>query len=168
MTCSFLTFLGPFISLWTSSGAAISLLGSSGSSGACLGEFSSPLHSNHSLTRSDAVLGFFNQFPASSTLHDAPNTSVLAPVSSFLELVTLSPPRARPLRVYQVVARVYRVVEVALGDALVRRHRLFHCADCFPQPLLTIVHAPISPLRSCHLNVSSTSQPRPGCLGSPL
>ena len=85
---SFLTFLRPFISLWTSSGAAISLLGLSGSSGSCLGEFSSPLHSNRSLTRSDAVLGFLGQFPVSSTLPDAPNASVLAPVSSFSELVT--------------------------------------------------------------------------------
>ena len=72
---------------------AVSLLGSSGSSGACLGEFSSPLHSNHSLTHSDVFLGFFGQFPASSTLPDAPNASILALVSWFSELITpfLSP-----------------------------------------------------------------------------
>ena len=59
------------------------------------------------------------------------------------------------------------MVEAALGDSLVCCHRLLRCADCFPQPLSTIVCAPISSLRSHHLNTSSTSQLCPGCLGSP-
>ena len=102
------------------SGAAVSLPCSSGSSGTCLGEFSSPLRSNRSLTCSDVFLGFFDTHIPSSSQLGTPDARASSSVNVSSKLGSdLSSSSSRPRGSFCRFAGSLVVVK-DLGDILVR------------------------------------------------